>query len=271
MKFYAIVTVIALCFAPLLRPAAAQPVRPAEKATLGVPVHFTLEADESKDIAIALPKGDYILQADLQLVEKKSTNVQMKVDLLKSNGVLVESRVLVANVIHRSARVAEALRLPKPLGARLRVTNNHKPMEFWLTVIPAGKRTFMPFAFASDQIRPVTVGTDNGVGGTITKNGEDGFYVFHKATLPAGKYDVSLYLKQTQGDKSNLQSGIILLDTFGVPTQDKWALNVNEIDKETRKDKRLVLVKPATVYFRITNKSTFKVYDYTIGIEKATD
>lgn len=270
MKMHTVLLVMSLFLVALVRPASAQE-RPAEKTAVGTTIHFTLEGKESKDIAISLPKGDYVIQADLKLVEEKDTNMQMKVDLLKSNGVMVESRVLGANEIHRVARVAKPLRIAKALGARLRVTNDDIPMEFWLTVIPVAKRTFMPFAFYKDAIQPLGIGEANGKGGTLAKSPEDGFYSFHKVALPAGKYDVSLYLKQTGTDSSNLQGDIVLLDKFGVPDSTSWKLNVNEIDKEARKDKRLVLIKPATVYFMVTNGNSSKTYDYTVGIEKATD
>lgn len=271
MKLYVIVSMLSLFLVSLVQPAAAQGNRPAEKGAPGTTVHFTLKAKEGKDIAMALPKGEYVIQADLKLVEDKSSNVQMEVDLLKTNGVSVEDRVLSSNAIHRVARVAKTFRLAKPLAARLRVTNGGAPMEFWLTVIPSAKRTFLPFAFSNAPIKPVAIGTDSGKGGMLAKSPEDGFYTFHKVALPAGKYDVSLYLKQADGVRSNLQGSLVLLDKFGVPDLTDWDLRVNEIDVETRKDKRLVLAKPTTVYFLVTNNSSFKPYEYTVGIEKATD
>lgn len=270
MRLYTVLLVVSLFLVSLVCPASAQE-RSAEKGAVGTTVHFTLEGGESKDIAISLPKGDYVIQTDLKLVEEKATNMQMGISLLKSNGVLVEKNILTANEIHRVARVAKPLRLAKPLGARLRVTNDDVPMEFWVTVVAAAKRTFMPFAFDTSEIQPLGIGEANGKGGTLAKSPENGFYTYHKAVLPAGKYDVSLYLKQTNDKSSNLQGSIVLLDPFGVPDQKSWKLNVNEIDKETRKDKRLVLLKPTTVFFLVTNDSSFNPYEYTVGIDKATD
>lgn len=269
-KLNAVLFVVSLFLVSLVRPALAQD-RAAEKGAVGTTIHFTLEAKESKDIAIALPKGEFVIQADLKLVEEKDTNMQMEVDLLKTNGVLVEKRVLTANVIHRVARVAKPLRLAKPLGARLRVTNDDQPMEFWLTVIPTAKRVFMPFAYLGEEVQTLGVGEANGKGGMLAKSPEDGFYHYHKIALPAGKYDISLYLKQADGVSSNLQGKVVLLDKFGVPDKTDWAFNVNEIDKEARKDKRLLLIKPATIYLLVTNDSSFKAFEYTVGIEKATD
>ncbi len=269
-KLNAVLFIVMLFLVYLARPGLAQN-RPAEKGAVGMTLHFTLEAKESKDIAIALPKGTYVIQADLKLVEQKDTNMQMEVDLLKTNGVLVESRVLSANAIHRVARVAKPLRIAKPLGARLRVTNDDEAMEFWLTVIPTAKRAFIPFAYNTEAIQTLGIGEANGKGGMLAKSPEDGFYHYHKVALPAGKYDISLYLKQTTDESSNLRGKIVLLDKFGVPDSTEWEFNVNEIDKEARKDKRLVLTKPSTVYFLVTNDSTFQQYEYTVGIEKATD
>ncbi|MBC8137247.1 MAG: hypothetical protein H8F28_15310, partial [Fibrella sp.] len=225
-KLSAVLFVVSLFFVSLVRPVSAQG-RPAEKGAVGNTIHFTLKAEESKDIAISLPKGDYVIQADLKLVEQKDTNMQMEVDLLKTNGVMVEKRVLFANAVHRVARVAKPLRLVKPLGARLRVTNDSEPMEFWLTVIPAAKRTFLPLAYSSEAIGTLGIGEANGKGGMLAKSPEDGFYHYHKVALPAGRYDISLYLKQTNGVSSNLQGAVTLLDTFGAPDKTDWKLTVN--------------------------------------------
>lgn len=269
-KLNAVLFIVVLFLTSLASPGLAQN-RPAEKGAVGVTLHFTLAAKESKDIAIAFPKGTYVIQADLKLVEQKDTNMQMEVDLLKTNGVLVEKRVLFANAVHRVARVAKTLRLAKPLGARLRVTNKYEAMEFWLTVVPTAKRAFLPFAYHTEEIQTLGIGSANGKGGMLAKSPEDGFYHYHKVALPAGKYDISLYLKQTNDKSSNLRGDVVLLDSFGVPDGTEWEFNVNEIDKEARKDKRLVLTKPTTVYFLVTNDSTFNPYEYTVGIEKATD
>jgi hypothetical protein len=63
VKLYAVLLVVSLFLVSLVRPASALD-RPAEKGAVGTTIHFTLEAKESKDIAISLPKGDYVIQAD---------------------------------------------------------------------------------------------------------------------------------------------------------------------------------------------------------------
>ncbi len=78
-------------------------------------------------------------------------------------------------------------------------------------------------------------------------------------------------MKQTNGKKSNLQSSLELVDPYGALAEPEWRLSVNEIDLETRKDKRLILTKPQTVTLPITNDNSFNTAEYTIGIDKATD
>lgn len=271
MKLTVAFALLFLFLVPALRPALARPDRPAEKGVVGVATHLTLAPSETKDIALSLPKGDYVIQADLKLTNEQIASIQMSVDLLKTNGVLVEGSIVSANTIHRVARVARVFHVLKPLAARLRVKNDSKPMEFWITVVPATKRSFLPFAFGDGDLKPLGIGEANGKGGTLAKGGTDGFYAFHKLTLPAGKYDISLYLKQSDGMKGTLQGDLTLLDSFGAADKSDWNLNVNEIDIETRKEKRLVLLKPTTILLLVTNTNTSHAYEYTVGIEKTTE
>jgi hypothetical protein len=241
--------------------------RPADPLAAGKTVHFTLDKEEEKDFSISLAPGSYYLQWDMQLPDGESTNIQATADLLKTNGSLVEGRILSANEIGKTARVAKVFKVAKPLAARIRVKNASMPMEFWMTVVPAAKKTFLPFAFPDGDLKPLGVGANNGKGGTLDKKA----YAYHTIKLAPGKYDVSLYMKQPDNDKTNLQGKLDLMDAFGVPSPMDWRLHVNEIGLDTRQEKRLLLLKPQTLIFRVTNDSSFKPVEYIVGIEKATD
>ncbi len=269
-KLYAVLSLVSLFLVSLVSsPAARAQIPPAEKGAVGTTLHFTMDVDEIKDIAISLPKGDYVIQADLRLANVESSNIQMTIDLLKTNGVIVQNEILKANAVHRVCRIARPFHISTALGARLRVKNGSKQLEYWLTVFPAARRPLVPFPFGGGEMKPLAVGTDNGKGGVLPKQCDDGFFVFHKIALPAGNYDVSLHLKQKGTEGSNLQATLRLLDKYGVPLENDWTIPMNEEGIEARKDRRLVVVRPATIYFMVTNDNDTHAYDYTVGIEKA--
>lgn len=245
----------------------AQAMRPADPAPVGKTVHFTLDKTEQKDLAITLAPGSYYLQADIKRVDDKNSNIIAAIDFLKSNGAVVQSNVLTANEVHPVARVATTFTVAKPLAARLRVKNEDAAKEFWITVMPQAKKTFMPFSFAHGDLKPLGIGAANGKGGSLGESE----YAFHTIKLPAGKYNVSLYMKQADGKSTNLMGQLLLLDVYGVTSKSPaYLLNVNAVDVETRQEQRLVLIKPQTVLFRVTNTNN-KPIEYTIDIEKATD
>ena len=241
--------------------------RPADPISLTKTAHFTLDKNEEKDFALTLAPGTYFIQWDLQRTDGNSSNIQASADLLKTNGVLVEGRILGSNEIGTTARVGATFKVAKSLASRIRVKNDSAAMEFWMTITPVAKKAFVPFGFPDGELKPLGIGAANGKGGTLEKNG----YAYHKITLAPGKYDVSVYMKQTNKDKTNLQGQLDLIDAFGVPDADNWRLNVNEIGLDTRQEKRLLLLKPRTVIFRVVNGSSSRPVEYTIDIEKATN
>lgn len=253
--------------------ARAQKMREATKMPIGTMVSYTLDKEEEKDFAIQLGKGNYYLVWDMKRVDEEHTNIQAKVQLLKSNGVLIKDPLATANEIHSIARIGQKFSNLKPMAARLRVINGGAPMEFRMTVVPMAQAgTFKPFPFGTTELKPLGMGANDGKGGTLEaqKPGNKN-WAYHKATLPAGKYDVTLYMKQADGDKTNIQGALDLLAPNGTLMEPGWRLNMNEIGLEARVEKRLILLKPQTVLFRVTNTQNSKGAEYTIGIEKATD
>lgn len=244
----------------------AQGMRAATKIAVGTTAPFTLEKNEQQDFAIQLGAGTYFVVLDAKRADEKSSNLIAGVQLLKTNGSIVDNGLLRMNLIHRVGREVAKFRLPKPLAARLRVKNDDAPLEMWLTVVPAAKMTLLPFAFGNGEIKPLGLGATEGKGGTLEAEN----WAYHAIKLPAGKYDVSLYMKQVDGEKTNLMGSLDQVDAYGALVNG-WNIRVNEIDVEARQEKRLILTKPQTVTFRVTNNSGDRPAEYTVGIEKATD
>ena len=251
---------------------AASPVRAADPISVGKTLHFTLDKGEQKDLSTTLAPGTYYIQADLKRVDEKNSNLLASIDLLKTNGTEVQGGILQANEIYPAARVAGTFTVSKPftaakpLAARLRIKNDDAAIEYWLTIIPVAQKTLLPFPSGHGDIKPLGMGTDNGKGGTLGENE----WAYHNIKLPAGKYTMSLYMKQADGEKNNLLGQLRRLDAFGVEASPRWSLEVNAIGLETRQEEKLVLLKPQTVLFRVMNANNHAA-EYLIGIEKADE
>ncbi len=267
-----------LCLSPIVagsvKNAHAQPMRAADPAPLGQTVHFTLDKEEQKDLAITLAPGNYYITTDVKRVDGEDSNIFVGIDLLKTNGALVKSRILGVNettIVFREGSMFSVEKpfatAAKPLAARLRVKGQSMALEYWITVQPVAKRTFIPLGFANGDMKPMAIGTENGKGGAL--DGHE--WAFHKITLPPGKYNVSLYMKQGDGKSTNIFGEVVMLDQYGVVNKNpSFNFHINETDVETRKEEKLRLLKPQTVIFRVDNTNS-KAMDYTLGIEKDTD
>lgn len=241
----------------------------AERTTVGATNHAALEAGESKDYALNLGKGDYWIIWDAKRSNEQSSNLMGEIQLLKTNGVIVDSRAASLNLIGLTGRAGAKFHVAKPFAARLRVKNDlsgsNDAEEMWVTVLPAKSLHFVPFGFGA-EVQPAKVDTEEGVGGTLEKDGEAYYY---RATLPPGRWSVSLGLKSEKS--GNLGGAVDLLDPNGLSKEDRF-VNVNEIGTEARKEGILTVVKPRTVLFRVVSGFRYSApISYDLTIRKATD
>lgn len=242
----------------------AEDKREATKLTIGQTLKFTMDKKEQKDISVQFGRGDYYIICDLERLEGTLSNIMGNIDLLKTNGSIVESGFLRINELHVAARVGKKFTIKRPFAARLRMLNQEGPVDVWMTIIPAKDMKFLRYGFESSDPKPLAVGSEAGKGGNLEKN----HWAFHTITLEPGKYDVSVYFKRLDGQDSNLIGALDVFDSNGFATKN-WTLPVNQIGREARVEKQLIIVKPQTLIFRVTNEAT--PVDYIIGIEKATD
>jgi len=254
-----VITILALAI-----PAGVMAAELAAKVAVGQVVHFTIDKNESKDIAIQLGASTYYVLCDIKRVEGKPDVYSGSVDLLKTNGSKVQNGLLYFAEIGTVGRVGKKFTQMKPLAARLRFNNSDSPIEVWLRVVPAKNIKFIPFSYENSELKPLGIGTNDGKGGTLDKNE----WAYHSIKLPAGKWDVSLYFKGVDGVNTNLSGQLDRLDPVGLRVTD-WRLNLNEIGEEARVEKRLILLKEQNVLFMVSN--TERPSEYIIGIEKATD
>ncbi|MEO7719236.1 MAG: hypothetical protein ABIY70_23805 [Capsulimonas sp.] len=244
----------------------AQAKNNAIKMAVGETVHLTLDKDESTDYAISLSKGVYYVVMDVKRSDDHSSNIQAQVQLLKNNGVLVNNRLISSNEIGVSTRVGEQFRVDKTFGARLRVQHDQEiPLDIWLTVLPAKQIKLLPFGYGG-EVSPAKISNEEGVGGDIS-----GFApVYYSITLPPGKWSISLGLRLPQGESTNIQGSIDLLNKYGFPDKINY-VNVNEIGDQARGEAIMTVTKPKPIILAVRNTNGDKTYHYDLTIEKATD
>ena len=246
-------------------PVHAQSMRPAIPLAMGTTAHSTFDKGEQKDYSIQINPGTYYFLVDTRRSDGEISNIQGKIQLLKTNGVIVDPNLMFINEIGVVARNVVRYVATKPLAARLRVSFDQGPMLVWLSVIPAVKWSFVAFPSGKGELKPLGIGAVNGKGGTLDAKE----WAYHTIKLPAGKWTVMLYGKRTDGTSSNVQADLELLDEYGAKADPSWKLNLNEIGVEARRDKPLVLGKPKTLIFKVMTQNA--PLEYTIDIEKGAD
>ncbi len=256
--------VLGLCAAANVQ-ANVQNLRPATPLPLGTTMRVNFDRGEQKDYAMQIGPGTYYFLVDTRRADEESGNIQAKLQLLKSNGSIIEPNLLNVNEIGVASRNVVRYTPSRPMAARLRVTCETGPMIVCLTVVPVAKWKFIPFPTGKGELKVLGIGAHNGKGGSLDKQE----WAYHTIKLPAGKWNISLYGKRADGLNSNVQADLELLDEYGVRSDPSWNLNLNEIGTEARREKSLFLTRPRTLIFKVINQNA--PLQYTIDIEKAAD
>lgn len=230
---------------------------------VGQTVKFELEAKGSKDLSIALGKGSYRFVWDARRSDGESSNIIGQIQLLKPNGVVIDSSFLNFNETEVAYRVGTILKVIKPFVARLRIENEYN-YENWLSVVPVASTKRIPFGWG-ETITPARISSDNGVGGTLEGNES----IYHSITLPKGRWSISLGLQLGEGEDSNLMGTIDLLDTLGFAKKQNL-VNLNETGNKSRAEGVVNVLRPTSYLLRVTNSSAEKIYTYDVTIEPAS-
>jgi hypothetical protein len=243
----------------------AQNLRPATPLPLGTTMRVNFDRGEQKDYAIQIGPGTYYFLVDTRRADEETGNIQSKLQLLKSDGSIIEPNLLSVNEIGVVSRNAVRYTPSRPMAARLRVTCETGPMIVWLTVVPVAKWKYMPFPTGHGELKSLGIGTRNGKGGSLDKHQ----WAYHAIKLPSGRWTISFYCKRTDGMNSSVQADLELLDEYGVRSDPTWKLSLNEIGTEARRGKSLYLARPRQIILKAINHNA--PLQYTIDIEKAAD
>ncbi len=230
-----------------------------------------LDADESQDFNLDLPKGQFFVYADTQRVGEGSltSNMDATIYLLKRNGAAMPNyggHLIYFNSRDRTARVGKAFSLAKPTGVRFRFKNESDGINnLWFTVVPAQPVKFLPFGFGS-KLKVAKIGSNNGSGGTL----EHREYEYLRATIPAGKWSISLGAK-AEGDATRCYVSMNSLSARGVDYSGSIA--IYGVGHEERQEKIVTFKSPTTLIFRVLNEGAAdtNTISYDITIEPSTD
>ena len=112
--------------------AAGQNMRPATPLSLGTTIRVTFDRGEQKDYSMQIGPGTYYFLIDTRRADEESSNIQAKLQLLKSNGVIVEPNLVSVNEIGVVSRNVVRYVPSRPMAVRLRVSCETGPLIVWL-------------------------------------------------------------------------------------------------------------------------------------------
>jgi hypothetical protein len=109
---------------------------------------------------------------DARRADGTSGNIMTRVSLLDADGAVVTRSLARMNEIDVSWRAGGVFTLKKAATIGLRLANEHDPIEFWLSLLPADSKTLVPF-FGATTPAPIALGQSQS--GTL-KRGESAYY-----------------------------------------------------------------------------------------------
>jgi hypothetical protein len=236
--------------------------------TLGKVARAEIETGETQDFRADLPAGTYTVYVDAKAHTKRAHG---SLTMLKKNGAALPgfNGELLNWIESWSWRAGKTFTLKANTAVRFRLKADDGQASYGITLVSANQKGFVPFAFGA-EVKEAKVGTDEGVGGSL-KEGECAFY---RATIPAGKWDISVAAKLPDGrayaecyflsEKGIYEIGSALAEHLIIAADDSGG--------QKRQEKTITLVKPKTLLFRIVNEmGTESPMTYDLTIQKAGD
>ena len=233
---------------------------------VGQTMSVQLDSKKAQDFNLDLPKGQFFVYVDAARIGEGSltSNSDFSLLLLKRNGAEMPGYggdLIYYNTRDRTTRVGKAFSFTKPTGVRFRIKNDADGANnFWITIVPATPVKWLPFGFG-DVPKAIKIGPNIGTGGPLDARG----YAYSRATIPAGKWSVSLGAKS----EDNCSVDVTSYDERGVNYPGSFS--IFGVGKDARKEKIITLSKPTTLIFRVLNDSQAENVNYDVTIEPSTD
>lgn len=232
--------------------------------TVGPKMTAKLSPGQTQDFDIDLPAGDYLVLSDVECLE--GLQAWFDLSLLNRNGTKIlefDDPFLSWSTNEHFWRQGAPLNLKQPLQARFRLKNTgSSPTNNWLFVVPVNS-AFVPFGF-NKPVGVAAVGTANGAGGTL--NWSD--VAFQRATIPAGKWRITLTGKYPQG---RAFASLIALDANGLTYDfDTTIIDADNSGAQKSESRDMDFDKPTTIIFRVWNEgaTSEETLSYNVTIKK---
>jgi serine/threonine protein kinase len=195
---------------------------------------------------IDLPAGEYKAVVDMELANRRNSNIQGEIQLLGRDGEILRKFGRFNEIDYRSRGVFP-FRLDKPLQGIIRVKADQM-MDYHLAVFPAAAAVPTPFFRNTPKVTAVKLG-ETFTAPALDGSKADAYDAFCSLTLPAGDYRVTVGFRRVDGKRSNIHGSVAVLSMDGM--MKKKLGNVNEIDTRTTKTFKLALSEEQALIFRI--------------------
>jgi hypothetical protein len=223
---------------------------------LGDTFKMSLYENEEHHLKISLPAGRFKVILDSRRVDGKNSNIQGRLSILNSDGVVIKADAIFLNLIGFGQRKVYPLTQRTPATLILKLANLEFKQKYWLTVLKESDPTFIPFF---GEITPQPMNIDLPVRGTLDRDAS----VYYSASLPRGDYKATLNFALTSNEKSNVIGHLYTLDGDGGNIEQ--VILINAINNSFRKSGVFSVRAESRVIFKIQNDA-YPV-DYKLTIE----
>jgi hypothetical protein len=226
-----------------------------EPLELGDTYKTSLYENEEHHLKISLPAGRFKLILDSRRVDGKNSNIQGRLSILNSDGVVIKADAIFLNSVSFGHRKVYPLTQRTPATLILKLANMGYKQKYWLTVLKESDSTFIPFF---SEITPKPMNIDRPVSGTLDKDAS----VYYSVRLARGDYNATLDFALTSNEKSNVIGYLFTFDGDG--GNQEQVILINAVNKSFRKSGVFSVRAESKVIFKIQNEGNPADYKLTI-------
>ncbi|HKV41628.1 MAG TPA: hypothetical protein VJX67_20660 [Blastocatellia bacterium] len=211
---------------------------------VGVTTKVTLDENERCYFKTPLAAGAFKVILDTRRADEVSGNLISSLSLLDGDGAVVQERAIGFNEIDVDFRGVYTFSLKTPTTAGFKLSNDNAKAVFWLTVVSSASHTEVPFF---GRVLPKSLVEGESKAGVLGQ-GESAYYVID---LKKGDYKAVLDFQNSEGQNTNIQGYLALLDADGARLE--TVIGLNEVDVEYRKLAAFSVKKDTTLILRVEN------------------
>lgn len=198
---------------------------------------------------VSAPPGKYLIVQDQERADDQHSNIRGSINALRSNGENL-GEVAKTNAIEYRVRTVGAIEIDAQSDLVLRIDNEYSIIDYWLGLFPVDAEITSPYFVRTPQVKPLEIGVP--ISTVLDPKGDAPPEAWYSTNLQGSDYRISLELRRTKGNKSNVRG---LVEAFG-PLGDSGTkmsiCEINEIDVAAKCTAKLSLVDDSKVLFRLS-------------------